>query len=207
MQLTSESITAGQPIPTRYALGKSDPQTRATFSENVSPQLSWSGAPAETQAYAVIIRDLDVPTAGDDVNQEGRTVPYDLTRQVYFHWVLLNIPAGVTSLAEGLHSSGFAPRGKGQNALGGTIHGINSYTDWFAGDDDFGGDYYGYDGPFPPWNDERLHRYVFTVYALDVGSIDLPARFDGSAAVAAIKSHIIDSASFKAEYCIYPNAL
>ena len=30
------------------------------------------------------------------------------------------------------------------------------------------GDYYGYDGPCPPWNDEIAHRYVFTVYALDV---------------------------------------
>jgi phosphatidylethanolamine-binding protein (PEBP) family uncharacterized protein len=39
---------------------------------------------------------------------------------------------------------------------------------WFAGDNDMRGDYYGYDGPCPPWNDEIVHRYVFTLFALDV---------------------------------------
>ena len=41
---------------------------------------------------------------------------------------------------------------------------------WFASDKDMAGDYHGYDGPCPPWNDEIPHRYVFTVYALDVAS-------------------------------------
>ena len=33
------------------------------------------------------------------------------------------------------------------------------------------GDYFGYDGPCPPWNDSIVHHYVFTVYALDVDAV------------------------------------
>jgi phosphatidylethanolamine-binding protein (PEBP) family uncharacterized protein len=39
------------------------------------------------------------------------------------------------------------------------------------------GDYYGYDGPCPPWNDLRLHHYIFRLYALDVPRLDLQGRF------------------------------
>ena len=55
--------------------------------------------------------------------------------------------------------------------------GLNDYTGWFAGDAQMGGDYYGYDGPYPPFNDLRGHRYFFRLFALDVGTLDLPARF------------------------------
>ena len=39
------------------------------------------------------------------------------------------------------------------------------------------GDYYGYDGPCPPWNDDLLHHYHFRVYALDVPTLGLAGRF------------------------------
>ena len=52
----------------------------------------------------------------------------------------------------------------------GARQGINDYTGWFAGDKDMAGNYFGYDGPCPPWNDEIPHRYVFTLYALDVAA-------------------------------------
>ena len=57
--------------------------------------------------------------------------------------------------------------------------GVNNYTDWFAGDEQMAGDYGGYDGPCPPWNDELLHHYRFTLYALDVPSLGLPGAFGG----------------------------
>jgi phosphatidylethanolamine-binding protein (PEBP) family uncharacterized protein len=41
------------------------------------------------------------------------------------------------------------------------------------------GEYYGYDGPCPPWNDERVHTYVFTLYALDIPRLPLEGRFTG----------------------------
>ena len=42
-----------------------------------------------------------------------------------------------------------------------------------------GGQYFGYDGPFPPWNDERTHNYTFTVYALDLDLAPIEGTFDG----------------------------
>jgi phosphatidylethanolamine-binding protein (PEBP) family uncharacterized protein len=48
------------------------------------------------------------------------------------------------------------------------------------------GDYYGYDGPCPPWNDEIIHHYVFTVYALDVEQLPLAGKFGGPEVRAAI---------------------
>ena len=62
-------------------------------------------------------------------------------------------------------------------AINGTRQGINDYTGWFAGDKDMAGNYFGYDGPCPPWNDEILHHYVFTVYALDVPRLDIAGDF------------------------------
>ena len=65
-------------------------------------------------------------------------------------------------------------------------HGINDYTGWFANDPDMAGEYYGYDGPCPPWNDERVHTYVFTLYALDIPRLPLDGRFTGKEARLAI---------------------
>lgn len=206
MELSSDSISHGQPIATRHAMGKPDPQTHATFSDNVNPHLSWSGAPAETASFAIIVKDTEVPTVADDVNQEGRTVPIDLPRADFFHWILIDIPPTVSSIAEGSHADGVVNGGKeGPQAPQGAIHGINSYREWFSGDPDMGGDYYGYDGPFPPWNDERIHSYEFTVYALDVDKLDVPNGVDGPTALAAIEGHVLDSATIVAPYKINPD--
>ncbi len=72
------------------------------------------------------------------------------------------------------------PRGKaGPATPQGTRQGINDYTGWFASDHDMNGDYYGYDGPCPPWNDSIVHRYVFTLYALDVERAAVDGKFTG----------------------------
>lgn len=68
-----------------------------------------------------------------------------------------------------------------------------------------GGDYYGYDGPCPPWNDELPHRYVFTLYALDVPSLDVPARFTGQDALAAMQGHVLAQASVTGRYTLNPS--
>jgi Raf kinase inhibitor-like YbhB/YbcL family protein len=97
------------------------------------------------------------------------------------------------------------PRGKpGPNAPGGGRHGVNDYTDWFAGDAQMAGDYYGYDGPCPPWNDEIVHRYVFTLYALDVDRLQVPTKFTGSDARNAMRGHVIAEASFTGRYALNP---
>ena len=74
--------------------------------------------------------------------------------------MLIDIPSGLRSISAGSHSDGVIARGKpGPEAAGGTPtagglrHGLNDYTGWFASDPDMKGDYFGYDGPCPPWND------------------------------------------------------
>ena len=104
-------------------------------------------------------------------------VPASLPRVDFFHWVLIDLRPTTRGIARGEYSDGVTARGKpGPHAPRGRRHGINDYTGWFAGDKDMAGDYYGYDGPCPPWNDELPHRYVFTLYALDVPRLDVPRQ-------------------------------
>ena len=81
---------------------------------------------------------------------------------------------------------------------------MNDYTNWFARDHDMAGDYYGYDGPCPPWNDSIVHHYVFTVYALDVEPLPLMGRFHGADALKVIESHALDRASITGTYTLNP---
>ncbi|HRL28587.1 MAG TPA: YbhB/YbcL family Raf kinase inhibitor-like protein, partial [Alcaligenes sp.] len=150
----------------------------------------------------------DVPSRPDDVNQEGREVPADLPRVDFFHWVLINVSADVHTLAEGSYSKGITPRGKaGPLALDGTRQGVNDYTSWFAADRDMNGDYFGYDGPCPPWNDALPHRYVFTVYALDIAELPLEGRFTGQDVLRVIEGHILAKASITGIYTLNPRLL
>ena len=67
-----------------------------------------------------------------------------------------------------------------------------------------GGDYGGYDGPCPPWNDERMHRYRFVVYALDVDTLGLSGRFTGGTLREAVAGHVLASAELSACYTLNP---
>lgn len=84
------------------------------------------------------------------------------------------------------------------------LRGINTYTDWFGSDPDMGGDYGGYDGPCPPWNDEIIHHYHFTVYALDVPSLGLTGRFGGAEALAQIGKHVLARGEWLGTYTLNP---
>ena len=206
MKLTSSSFADGGVIPAEFAFCAPDPKSHATLSANRNPNLTWSELPAATKSIAVICHDPDVPSKGDDVNQEGRAVPKSLARVDFFHWVLVELPPSVPAIRAGEFSSAIVPHGKpGPDAPHGARHGINSYTDWFAGDADMKGDYYGYDGPCPPWNDELPHRYVFTVYALDVARLPLAGRFDGKAVRQAIEGHVLAQASITGRYSLNPS--
>jgi hypothetical protein len=205
MQLSSSSFSDGQKIPGDYAFCIPDPAHHVCLGRNLNPQLSWSDVPAGTRSFVVICHDPDVPSKGDDVNQEGRTVPATLPRVDFFHWVLVDLPASITTLKEGEFSNGVTPRGKpGPQAAHGARQGINNYTDWFAGDNDMRGDYFGFDGPCPPWNDEIIHRYVFTVFALDIDKLPLAGKFGGPEVRAAIHGHILAQASLTGTYTLNP---
>jgi hypothetical protein len=206
MRLTTSAFADMAPIPAPYAFGRVDPTSHVALSDNRNPGFQWSDAPPGTKSFVLICHDPDVPSRGDDVNQEGKTVPASLPRVDFFHWVLIDIPAATSSIAEGSHSSGVTARGKsGPAAHGGSRHGINDYTGWFAGDPAMAGDYHGYDGPCPPWNDAIVHRYVFTLYALDVATLAVPARLTGADVRKAMDGHVLAQASVTGCYTLNPS--
>jgi len=82
--VTSEDVTDGHPIAAEF---------RASGG-NTSPQLSWSGYPAETKSFAVTIHDPDAPTGSG-----------------FWHWAVYNIPPSTTSLERGAGSGGTLPHG------------------------------------------------------------------------------------------------
>jgi len=211
MKLWSKAFADDAPIPGEFAFCVPDAASHVTLSSNRNPDLHWDDAPAGTRSFVLICHDGDVPSKGDDVNQEGREIPASLPRVDFFHWVLVDIPPGLNSVPAGSHSDGVIARGKpGPEALAGTAtagglrHGLNDYTGWFAGDADMKGDYFGYDGPCPPWNDSIIHHYVFTVYALDIDRVPVEGKFTGADVRRAIQGHVLAEARLTGTYTLNP---
>ena len=205
MQLTSPAFADGQPIPPQYAFCKPAVVGHVALSQNVNPPLAWSGAPAGTRSFVLICHDPDVPSRADDVNIEGRSVPADLPRVDFYHWLLVDIPPSRGRIDEKEFSHEVTARGKsGPACIGGMRQGVNDYTAWFAGDQDMAGQYFGYDGPCPPWNDSLLHHYTFTLYALDVARCPVDGAFNGAALRAALAGHVLAQASLTGTYTLNP---
>jgi Raf kinase inhibitor-like YbhB/YbcL family protein len=205
MRLSSNSFADGQRIPAEFAFAVPDPTYRVSLGKNRNPHFTWSDVPEGAKSFALICVDPDAPSVGDDVNQENRSVPASLARADFFHWVLVDLPVELREIVVGEFSHEVTPRGKsGPSAPHGARRGINDYTLWFDNDNDMRGDYYGYDGPCPPWNDELVHRYTFTLYALDVARVPLEGRFNGTTALAAIQGHILAQASLTGTYTLNP---
>jgi Raf kinase inhibitor-like YbhB/YbcL family protein len=144
--LTSKSFKDGDYLAQEHVL--SENFGFGCAGGNVSPQLSWSGAPDGTKSFAITCYDPDAPTGSG-----------------FWHWVVVNIPADVTSLAAGA-SGGALPAGA-----------LETRTD--TGQP-------GYAGPCPPEGDHP-HRYIFTVFAVKEES--LPVEVDTSAAVVGFQLH------------------
>jgi len=206
MRLWSDSFRDGGVIPGEFAFAVAAPATHVRLSGNRNPHLAWDEVPAGTESLALFCIDVDVPTVGTDVNREGRSVPEDLARTEFFHWSLVDIPPQRQAIAAGEFSDAVTPRGKsGPQVAGQPLrHGKNDYTGWFADDPEMSGDYYGYDGPYPPWNDERIHHYIFRLYALDVPRLPLEGAFTGQEARAALRGHILDEAQIVCAYSLNP---
>jgi Raf kinase inhibitor-like YbhB/YbcL family protein len=205
MKLTSTAFGNMQPIPGEFAFAVIDPATHVRLSSNRNPDLAWSDLPPGTRSLALVCHDGDVPSKGDDVNKEGRTIPASLPRVEFFHWLLVDLPAAAKPIQRGEFSEGITARGKpGPSAPRGARQGLNDYTKWFAGDKDMGGQYFGYDGPCPPWNDTIPHHYVFTLYALDGPRLDVQGTFDGPAVRRAMQGHILAQAALTGRYVLNP---
>ncbi|GAB2573402.1 YbhB/YbcL family Raf kinase inhibitor-like protein [Dyella jejuensis] len=204
MQLRSDNFQHGKPIPPTFAFGK--PGQPMALSDNHSPHLAWKDAPAGTRSFVLTCIDNDVPSKPDDVNKEGRVVPADLPRVEFVHWLMANIPPECGELAEGACSDEITPRGKKQPfGPPGSVQGVNSYTDWFAGDIQMEGTYLGYDGPCPPWNDSLVHHYHFCIYALDTAILSLQPGFSLQELREAMKGHVLAEAGLTGTYSLNAN--
>ena len=204
LTVTVEGVSKGKAIPADNAFCMPAAQGHATLGPDKSPKIGWSAGPPKTQSYAIIVVDTDAPSVATDVNQEGKTIPAKLKRAKFYHWVLVDIPASVTSLDAGADSESVTPHGKPPGPGKAGVRGINSYTDWFASDDSMKGNYAGYDGPCPPWNDSRRHHYHFTVYALDVPSLGLSGTFGAPDALKAMKRHVLAKGQVVGVYALNP---
>jgi len=169
---------------------------------NKSPAVSWSKGPKGTRSYALTMVDPDVPADFSLFNKADKTIPKDFKRMEFVHWVLADIPATRTSLTEGMDGNGPSSSGlplerttygrRGQNGAGG-----GNLKD---------GPHGGYMGACPPWNDERIHSYHVTVYALDVYQLNLPDIFTRADLLAAAKGHILASGSQELFYTLNAKA-
>ena len=202
MRIWSEAWANGEAIPERFAAGRLS-DGGVGISGNLSPPLAWADLPASTQSLVLICHDFDVPGRGDDINRADREVPSELPRVEFFHWLLVDVPPTVGGFAEGQWSRGFAPRGKPGPATGGAARqGLNDYTGWFAGDADRSGRYFGYDGPFPPFNDSLVHHYVFTLYALNLARLPVEGDFTGLQVREALTGHVLGAATWSGTYTL-----
>jgi Raf kinase inhibitor-like YbhB/YbcL family protein len=201
LKVSVDAIQNNGPIPAEYAYCVPSPQGHTTAGPNKNPEITWSKGPAATKSYAIIVIDTDVPSVFDDADKEGKVIKGSMPRQDFYHMVLVDIPASQTRLAMGADSSGITPKGKKPGATPNGLRGINDYTE------DTAGIFGGYDGPCPPWNDERLHHYHFIVYAIDVPSLGLSGNFTGKDAQAAIAKHTLAKGEVVGTYTQNPEVM
>jgi Raf kinase inhibitor-like YbhB/YbcL family protein len=134
LTLSSPDLPAGADIPTLFT-GKDFGCTGG----EVSPALVWGGAPAGTKSFVVTLYD-----------------PYRPPQSGWWHWVVVDIPAGTSGLVRGAGNPGGAlPPGAKMARPDGDAPGPRYY------------------GPCPDKGDPA-HHYVITVYALDVAQLGLP---------------------------------
>lgn len=201
MRIRSDSFDNGKPIPAEFAMGAPD-----GFGGNRNPHLAWDGVPDGTRSFALLCTDADAPTDPSLAGKEGVEIPVEHPRGDFVHWAMADIPAGVREVPAGSCSDGVTQGGKRDPAgPAGARQGLNDYTGWFAGDDSgMRGEYFGYDGPYPPPNDLRMHRYFFRVFALDVGALDLPGKFTAADVFRAMHGHVLAEAATHGTYALHP---
>ena len=146
--ITSSVFAEGALIPKKYTCD----------AEDISPDLKWSGVPKEAKSLALICDDPDAPVG------------------TWVHWVLFNIPAGVTTLAAGVPSDPVLKNG--------ARHGKNDFRKL------------GYGGPCPPGG---THRYFFKIYALDT-LLTLESGSTKAQLVDAMRGHILADGQLMGKY-------
>jgi Raf kinase inhibitor-like YbhB/YbcL family protein len=205
LKVKVDSIRNGGTLATKYAFCAPAAQGHTTAGQNINPRISWSKGPRGTKSYAIILFDPKSPAEHRDMmNKEGMTLTADVKRHNFYHWILVDIPPNVTSIKEGADSNARVAHGKPASPSAAGLKGLNDYTKVTAANEAMKGKYYGYDGPCPPWNDDLVHDYHFTVYALSVKSLGLPKDFDAAAAQEAMKGKILAQGELVGNYTQNP---
>ena len=141
--ISSPAFDQGKPMPARFAYADA----------NVSPELHIANVPAAAKSLVLIVDDPDAPAG------------------LWTHWLVWNLPATTTVLAEGK----LPPDAQqGRNSFGHAC----------------------YDGPAPP---SGTHRYFFHLYALDT-TLALPSGSDRSELKAAMQGHVVGKTDFFGTY-------
>jgi hypothetical protein len=199
MRLHSDSFENGQRIAPEFAMGAQD-----GFGGNRNPHLRWDDVPEGVRSFALLCIDTDAPTDAALAGKAGVEIPVEHPRGDFVHWAMVDIATDLREIAAGSCSDGISKRGKSApDGPAGARQGLNDYTGWFAGDADMAGDYRGYDGPYPPPNDLRLHRYFFRVFALGVDRLDVPERFTAADVFRAMHGHVLAEAATHATYSLH----
>ena len=159
-RLSSADIKANGVIANKFVF-----QGFGCKGDNVSPALSWSGAPPGTQSFALLVHDPDAPTGGAG----------------WWHWVVYDIPASTMSMAQG------AGTANGTGLPKGSMQGVT----------DFGAP--GWGGPCPPQGG-GTHHYHFTLHALKVAKLDIPAGATAALIGYMVNANSLGKASFTGLY-------
>jgi len=192
-------------MPDSTGFGVPDPDNHMTLGQNRNPHLHWSNIPAAAKTLVLLCNDPDVPTIKDNINQQGKVIPADMPRTDFCHWIMVDISAADGEIAEGACSSEVTAGGK-RNPAGpaGSRQGINDFTRFMAGNPDMSGEYYGWDGACPPWNDELIHKYDFILYATDLEKCPVEGAFSAADVAAAISGHVLAEARICGTYTLNP---
>ncbi len=148
MKISSPVFEDGGTIPVKYTCD----------GENISIPLRFSDIPEETESLALIMDDPDAPSG------------------VFVHWVIYNMPAGLSALPEGISNEPYLE--------GGILQGVNSFGK------------IGYSGPCPP---DGPHRYMFKLYALDT-ILEADAGLSKHELLALMEGDIIEGAGMMGIY-------
>lgn len=128
--------------------------------EDIPPPLRWTGVPPEAKSLVLIVDDPDAPDPAHP-------------KMTWLHWVLYNLPAELTGLAEGI-----------SRLPGTSVTGVNSWNR------------HNYGGPCPPIG---RHRYFFKLYALD-RLLDRLVPGSGEQVEAAMRGHVLSSTQIMGTY-------
>lgn len=188
--LQVHGVTDGKAISSEYAYCAPDQKQGA----NLRPSLEWHSVPAAAKSLAVIMVDPDVPTDFTDAGKEGKTIPADMKRQNFYHWLAFNIPTHTSRLSAGKGT------GKDKSPLSAGKEWVNDYAAFHK--DTPATIFTGYDGPCPPWNDARLHHYHIQLHALDVEVLTPATNATPKEVAALIERHSIAQSKVTGTYTL-----